>query len=298
MRFPVLLVCALCALSPRPSEAHVRFRLPLGSIPPYPHYYQFYDHDAGSGRRDWMCGTWTYNGHHGTDFSTSRWTPTYAGAAGELYWRVASCANEGYWGSDCGGGFGNHVKIRHGDGSVTIHAHLRSEGVAWNQSLQCGVRVGYTGNSGSSTTPHLHYELWSNDRASARIDFFGGPCSNGGMSYWTNQNWGYPTTACHYGFAPEGGDEADAKTDSDPTLVAAGSALTLSMPVDSKGILAVYGVTGRRVRTLIQGSLPRGSQTISWDGRGDDGASLASGVYFIELASPLGQKVAKLLFVR
>lgn len=299
MRFPVLLACALCALSSTGAEAHVRFRLPLAQIPPYPHYYQFYDHNRGSGLQDWMCGRWTYEQHNGTDFSTPNGWATYAGAGGQLYYRYDGCSNSGSWGSSCGGGFGNHVRIQHANGSVTIHAHLYPGSPAWYQSLGCGVQVGTTGNSGRSTTPHLHYELWSNQSASARLDFFGGPCSNGGTSYWTNQNWGYPTTACHYGFAPEeGGTTADALEPSSPTLSVANAILTFATTEGTEGVLAIYDVTGRRVRTLITGSLPVGTRTVTWDGRDDRGTALASGVYFAELSTPLGQKAAKLLLVR
>ena len=58
--------------------------------------------------------------------------------------------------------------------------------------------------------------------------------------------------------------------------------------------LAVYDVGGRRVRTLVSGSLAAGQHHVVWDGRGDAGRALASGVYFYRLEAGgevLGRKM-------
>ena len=49
--------------------------------------------------------------------------------------------------------------------------------------------------------------------------------------------------------------------------------------------LAVYDVRGRKVKTLENEIRPAGSYTMHWDGRDENGASLASGVYFLRLQS-------------
>lgn len=47
--------------------------------------------------------------------------------------------------------------------------------------------------------------------------------------------------------------------------------------------LEVYDIRGRKVNTLFQGYLPAGSHRVVWDGRGEDGESLSSGMYFYRL---------------
>lgn len=58
----------------------------------------------------------------------------------------------------CGGGYGNYVKIDHGNGKVTIYAHFTSVVVSPGQSVGKGQVIGYVGTTGQSTGPHLHFE--------------------------------------------------------------------------------------------------------------------------------------------
>lgn len=188
-----VLVLGLCALFAAPAvQAGTLFRLPMSSNPGY---YGWYDHNSGAGMTRYDCGTgYNYNGHNGTDFAAGMGTALYAGASGSLYYRVDGCSDSGA-DQSCGGGYGNHVRIEHpSDSKVSIYAHMKNGTPAWYQSLNCGASIGQSGNSGTSSTAHLHFELWSNRSAGSRIDFFGGSCS--GSSYWVNQNGGWPTTMC------------------------------------------------------------------------------------------------------
>jgi flagellar hook assembly protein FlgD len=47
--------------------------------------------------------------------------------------------------------------------------------------------------------------------------------------------------------------------------------------------LDVHDVTGRRVATLAEGSLPAGRYDYTWDGRGEQGGRLGAGLYFVRL---------------
>ncbi|MBD3366559.1 MAG: T9SS type A sorting domain-containing protein, partial [Candidatus Eisenbacteria bacterium] len=47
--------------------------------------------------------------------------------------------------------------------------------------------------------------------------------------------------------------------------------------------VVVYTMAGRRVRTLVNGHVPPGEHQVTWDGTGDDGERVASGVYFYSL---------------
>jgi hypothetical protein len=48
---------------------------------------------------------------------------------------------------------------------------------------------------------------------------------------------------------------------------------------------AIFDVAGRRARTILDGPLPAGSQSLSWDGRRDDGLAVAPGVYFARVVT-------------
>jgi hypothetical protein len=59
--------------------------------------------------------------------------------------------------------------------------------------------------------------------------------------------------------------------------------IPFTLPVPGRARLTVYGVTGRRVRVLVDSSLDAGDHEARWDGRDDAGRSVASGVYVIRL---------------
>ena len=57
--------------------------------------------------------------------------------------------------------FGKWVMVKHGDGLSTIYGHLSVISVNTGQELQTGDLIGYSGNSGYSTGPHLHLGLYA-----------------------------------------------------------------------------------------------------------------------------------------
>ncbi len=64
------------------------------------------------------------------------------------------------------GGYGNYVRIRHANGYKTAYGHMLrfAEGVAKGVKVRQGQIIGFIGNSGMSTGPHLHYEVFVNNR--------------------------------------------------------------------------------------------------------------------------------------
>jgi murein DD-endopeptidase MepM/ murein hydrolase activator NlpD len=55
--------------------------------------------------------------------------------------------------------YGNYVVISHGSGNTTLYAHMSSLAVSAGQYVKQGTVVGYTGSTGHSTGPHLHFEI-------------------------------------------------------------------------------------------------------------------------------------------
>ncbi len=87
--------------------------------------------------------------HTGLDLSTAINTPVYASASG-----VVGLANKGW-----NGGYGNLIKIFHPFGFKTYYAHLNKIAVKTGEFVKKGQLIGYSGNTGMSTGPHLHYEV-------------------------------------------------------------------------------------------------------------------------------------------
>lgn len=56
-------------------------------------------------------------------------------------------------------GFGNYAIIKHKHGFYTRYAHMQSQRITIGQYVQQGQVIGYIGNTGVSTGPHLHYEV-------------------------------------------------------------------------------------------------------------------------------------------
>jgi hypothetical protein len=62
--------------------------------------------------------------------------------------------------------------------------------------------------------------------------------------------------------------------------------------------LRVYDVSGRLVRTLVDGHETEGSKSITWDGTGDRGQSIASGIYFYRMSAPGFNETKKMVLLR
>ncbi|HKV81958.1 MAG TPA: M23 family metallopeptidase [Candidatus Sulfotelmatobacter sp.] len=65
--------------------------------------------------------------------------------------------------TDTMGGYGKTIMIDHGSGISTRYGHLSGFAVTTGQHVQRGDIIGYVGESGRSTGPHLHYEVRIND---------------------------------------------------------------------------------------------------------------------------------------
>jgi murein DD-endopeptidase MepM/ murein hydrolase activator NlpD len=90
--------------------------------------------------------------HKGIDFGVPVGTPVMAAGSGTV-------VTEGY-----GHGYGNFLKINNGNGYATGYAHLSrfAPGIHKGSRVRQGQIVAYSGNTGLTTGPHLHYEIFVN----------------------------------------------------------------------------------------------------------------------------------------
>jgi hypothetical protein len=66
----------------------------------------------------------------------------------------------------------------------------------------------------------------------------------------------------------------------------------------AKVALHIYDVSGRLVRTLVDGFEPSGTRTASWYGRDDQGRPVASGTYYYQLTAPSFSERRKMLLLK
>ncbi len=101
--------------------------------------------------------------HYGVDFGADRGTPIYA--TGDAVVEKTQAA--GY-----NGGFGHQVLLNHGFGYKTRYAHMDRVEVAAGDTVRRGQQIGTVGNTGRSTSSHLHYEVIYKGRPVNPINYF------------------------------------------------------------------------------------------------------------------------------
>jgi murein DD-endopeptidase MepM/ murein hydrolase activator NlpD len=101
--------------------------------------------------------------HFGMDFTAPRGSPIYATGDGIV--ERADNASSGY---------GNHIRIDHGYGYVSLYAHLYKYNVRKNQKVKRGDLIGFVGSTGRSEAPHCHYEVFKDGERINPINFYYG----------------------------------------------------------------------------------------------------------------------------
>jgi murein DD-endopeptidase MepM/ murein hydrolase activator NlpD len=100
--------------------------------------------------------------HPGVDFGAPRGTPIYAPLSGTVRATgntdiVPGCYSWGKW-----------TLLDHANGLSTLYAHQDVISVSPGQSVSTGEIIGYTGNTGYSTGPHLHFTVYAKDGVNVR----------------------------------------------------------------------------------------------------------------------------------
>ncbi len=101
--------------------------------------------------------------HYGMDFTAPRGTPVYASGDGKVT-RADNSAT----------GYGNHIRIDHGYGYISLYAHLYKYNVRKGQKVKRGDLIGFVGSTGRSEAPHLHYEIFKDGERINPINFYYG----------------------------------------------------------------------------------------------------------------------------
>lgn len=99
--------------------------------------------------------------HTGIDFAAAIGTPIYATADGTVDNLNVSFS-----------GYGKMLEIDHGFGYRTRYAHMHGFAVRQGQKVKRGDLIGYVGNTGLSTAPHLHYEVFVNGINANPVHYF------------------------------------------------------------------------------------------------------------------------------
>jgi murein DD-endopeptidase MepM/ murein hydrolase activator NlpD len=100
------------------------------------------------------------------DFSTDVGTPIYATGDGKVI-RANNRLS----------GYGNLIEIDHGYGYLTRYAHLSKYNVKQGQTVKRGDIIGYSGSTGRSSGPHLHYEVHYQGNVVNPINYYYGEIS-------------------------------------------------------------------------------------------------------------------------
>lgn len=115
---------------------------------------------SGYGPRVRPCSTCSAF-HYGVDLANGCGATIYAAHAGTVDFAGPN------------GGYGNYIRLQHGNGVGTGYGHIRPGGfaVSRGQQVSAGQVIAYAGTTGASTGCHLHFEVYINGRTTNPTDF-------------------------------------------------------------------------------------------------------------------------------
>lgn len=102
-------------------------------------------------------GAYNGKGHNGIDLAVPIGTPVHAALSGTVIGTGNTDLYRGCY------SYGKWILIRHGNGLSTLYAHLSDIAVKKGEVVGTGQVIGYSGNTGYSTGPHLHFTVYASD---------------------------------------------------------------------------------------------------------------------------------------
>lgn len=105
--------------------------------------------------------------HKGIDIAANYGSTIVAAASGKVVMAGFGIRGSGY------GGYGNVVAIDHGNGIMTLYAHMSSMAVSVGQTVTKGQKIGAVGSTGNSTGNHCHLEVRENGTAVNPMNYVG-----------------------------------------------------------------------------------------------------------------------------
>jgi len=143
-----------------------------------------------SGFQDAYCGSKSYDGHEGTDFTLRSFRQMDSGVyvlaadSGVVTFMLDSLFDRETIPLPSKG-LGNSIAIKHPNGYFSYYGHLKKNSSMVNvgDTVYAGQRIGQVGSSGNSSDPHLHFELWFDSLFV--VDPFKGLCGND-STLWLN----------------------------------------------------------------------------------------------------------------
>ncbi len=147
------------------------WRPPLYPIPwavsPFDHFY--FARPIGADNVNWPLAIYRYGGiffddivHTGVDIPDDKGTPILAAGPGTVVWAGWGLFTEAPLNTD--DPYGQAVAIRHdfgyrGQQLYTVYAHMEAVNVSYGQWVDTGEVIGFVGDTGQTTGPHLHFEV-------------------------------------------------------------------------------------------------------------------------------------------
>lgn len=226
---------------------------------------------------DYECGSHTYDGHRGTDIFT--WPfPFYKMDNDQVNVTAAAAGiiidkHDGEFDRNCTANSlpANYVIIRHADGSHALYWHMKSGSVTdreVGQAVVAGEYLGVVGSSGSSTGPHLHFEVWSGNTGSTYNDPYFGPCNTLNSGTW----WAIQKPYTEPGILKASVHTTDILMPGCPTTEIPNEAAVFTIPFQGPGLAPGYAKFYIFLRNAPVGTTaslkilnPDGSTFNSWD---------------------------------
>ncbi len=103
------------------------------------------------------------HGHDGIDLGASIGTPVHAARSGTVIGVANTDIVPGCY------SFGKWIMVKHANGLSTLYAHLSVQSVAIGDVVSTGDVIGYTGNTGYTTGPHLHFGVYATEGTEIKL---------------------------------------------------------------------------------------------------------------------------------